>query len=252
MTTGGKIANRTSRCIFIVLFALLFSLRGANPAFSSPDGAIDVIGNDALCVVFGDFSKQYKSGDKIEVVKAGVGVTFAKGLVEEMKPSFMAVRVYEKLPDYFVEAGDFVRPPAPPKKIPLKSLRASIKPPEEEEGAVVGVEGATNGGEKTKINSESVSDSSIISETYDGADSDNSSSRLLLTRRQQQIAGVNDIKKFIADRRAEHNAQLSSESEEKPVDKPETKEKPKKKSDFVPSAEESHGRSMKINPQQEF
>ncbi|MFA6450965.1 MAG: hypothetical protein WCX65_15935 [bacterium] len=120
------------------LTAIIFLLAGS-VALADQDGAINLIGEKGICIVDGDFSKIFESGDLIEVSR--FNKPFATGYVEQVNTTYMIVKVETLNPDYFLETGDYVRKPLPKERIKMKTLRAQIKPKTEEEAASAGIEG---------------------------------------------------------------------------------------------------------------
>ena len=139
---------------FIAVFAALCFLFPAVAARADQNGAINLIGNNGLCEVDGDFLKIFKPGDPIEVSR--FNKPFGSGYIKQVNESYMLVVIVTRQNDYFLKEGDIVHKPIPKEIKKLKTLRAQIKTKEEEdaEAEIVGTsekQGAIEGVEKTEV-----------------------------------------------------------------------------------------------------
>jgi hypothetical protein len=157
-----KKMQNLKRCAFgIFILAAAFAVCLFFPASISranQDGAINLIGDNGLCIVDGDFTKIFKPGDTIEVSR--FNKQYGAGYVQDVFESYMIVIVETRQNDYFLKEGDIVHKPLPKEIKKMKMLSAQIKPKSEEENVSADIVGTAE-----KQGSIVVSDSVDVAET---------------------------------------------------------------------------------------
>lgn len=76
-------------------------------AASAAGGRVDYIGSDGRCVVYGDYTRDYASGERVQVTRGGRMVAIA--VVGDLYPSYMMVSVVSAADGTQIQPGDEVK-----------------------------------------------------------------------------------------------------------------------------------------------